>query len=477
METYETDRRSRAALCTRPNSAGGMLSCLRRSPWIAPLAAALTLFGCCAAMAALQRVSGNRAALFQNYRGPMNTRTPDGWSTTSPREGIAPRFEVAAGAGRAGSGALAIQGGGNAAAVGSWRRDWSPVRAGVTYRFTAWRRAEGVAYPTRSLTARLVWLDARGQPARPPDYVPAVASEGAWTRMEHVCVAPERAQTVRVELTLAWAPDATVWWDDVSLTEETPSAGRVVRALTVYHRPQGTGAAARSVEEFCRLMERAADQKPDVICLPEGVTVIGTGKSYAEVAESVPGPTTTRLGAAARKLKSYICAGLYEREGKILYNTAVLLDREGRVAGKYRKTHLPREEVEAGLTPGSEYPVFQTDFGKVGMMICWDLQFPEPSRALALKGAELILLPIWGGSDILARARAMENHVFLITSSYDMKTFIVDPKGDVAAEATREQPLALAELHLDRKIVQPWLGDMRTRTWNERRADLRVDGP
>jgi predicted amidohydrolase len=244
--------------------------------------------------------------------------------------------------------------------------------------------------------------------------------------------------------------------------------------MTVFHRPRGTASAAQSVEEFCRLVEGAAAQKPDVICLPEGITVVGTPKSYWEVSEAIPGPTTARLGTLARKLNSYVVAGIYERAGSVLYNTAVLIDRQGGVVGSYRKTHLPREEVEAGITPGDTYPVFQTDFGKVGLIVCWDLQFPEPTRAMALQGAEVVLLPIWGGSDVLARARAIENHVFLVTSSYDMKTFIVDPAGAVLAEATGEQPVVTAELRLDRKIVQPWLGDMKARTWKERRPDIPV---
>jgi len=152
-----------------------------------------------------------------------------------------------------------------------------------------------------------------------------------------------------------------------------------------------------------------------------------------------------------------------------------LIDRKGKLAGKYRKTHLPREEWEAGITPGDEYPVFETDFGKIGLTICWDVQFPEPSRAMALKGAEIILLPIWGGSDVLARARAIENHIFMITSSYDMRSFIVDPAGKVLAEATKENPIASAELRLDEKIFQPWLGDMKNRTWRERRPDLAAE--
>jgi predicted amidohydrolase len=109
------------------------------------------------------------------------------------------------------------------------------------------------------------------------------------------------------------------------------------------------------------------------------------------------------------------------------------------------------------------------------MMICWDLQFPEPARAMAAQGAEVILLPIWGGSDVLAQARAIENHVFLISSSYDMRTFIVDPAGKVLAEASKDKPVVTAELFLDRKVFQPWLGDMKNRTWKERRTDLRVN--
>jgi predicted amidohydrolase len=203
--------------------------------------------------------------------------------------------------------------------------------------------------------------------------------------------------------------------------------------------------------------------------------VVGTGRTYADVSEPIPGPTCEKLGAVARKLNTWIVAGIYEREGKIVYNTAVLIDRKGALAGKYRKTHLPREEWELGITPGNEYPVFDTEFGKVGLTICWDVQFPEPCRAMALKGAEIILLPIWGGSETLAKARAIENHIFLITSSFDMKSFIVDPTGAVMAEATREKPVAVATLNLDQKYFQPWLGDMKNRTWKERRPDIPLE--
>ena len=232
------------------------------------------------------------------------------------------------------------------------------------------------------------------------------------------------------------------------------------------------------MDEFCRVAKDAVlkeSARPDIICMPEGITVVGTGKSYYEVGETLPGPTSKRLGKLAKELNSYIVAGIYESEGDVLYNTAILMGRDGTMVGKYRKTHLPREEWEAGITPGDEYPVFDTDFGKVGLIICWDVQFPEPSRAMARKGAEILLLPIWGGNETLAKARAIENHVFLVSSSYDMKTFVVDPEGKVLAEATKDQPVAMAEMHLDREIFQYWLGDMKARTWRERRPDIAID--
>lgn len=398
----------------------------------------------------------------------------DGWTSWSPRSEIAPAFSIDRTGGRDGHGALKIEAR-NPREFGAWRRRVDGVVPGKTYRFTAYYRSRNVPREQQCISARLEWLDSKGGSVQPPDYVPDVGQEGGWNKIEYATQAPEGAAAVQIRLSLQWSPGGTVWWDGIRLDEESSQPGRTIRAVTIFHRPRSTASAAASVEEFCRLVRQCAAGKPDVICLPEGITVVGTGKSYAEVSEPVPGPTTEKLGSLAREVGAYIVAGIYERVGPVIYNTAVLIDRKGKLAGTYRKTHLPREEVEGGITPGDTYPVFKTDFGTVGLMICWDVQFPEPARAMALQGAELILLPIWGGSEVLARARAIENHVFLVTSSYDMKTFVVDPKGDVLAEATSSSPIATAELHLDRPILQPWLGNMKTRTWKERRPDIPVD--
>ncbi len=397
----------------------------------------------------------------------MNQDTPDGWTTWTPRAEIAPRFFVE-------PDALAIHGDGNPACHGAWRRRVEVV-GGRCYRFTARCRTEGIAHARRCVTARLDWRDVDGERVRQPDLIGEAGREGDWTTLEYAAAAPLSAHHVWVELALAWSAGGTVWWDGVTLAEAVPWPARIVRAGTVHHRPRDTRSPAENVAQFCRLIEGAAHHRPDILCLPEAITVIGIGKELHEAGEPIPGPTTDALGTLARSLHCYLVAGIIERVGRAAHNTAVLIGRDGRVVGTYRKTHLPREEVEAGLTPGDAYPVFRTDFGTVGLMICWDVQFPEPARALALAGAELLLLPIWGGSEILARARAIENHVFLVSSTYDMRSFIVNPAGQVLAEATDADPVAVAELALDRPLLQPWIGDMRARTWKERRPDIPVE--
>lgn len=405
---------------------------------------------------------------------PANLVARDAWQAWSPREEIRPRLRWDGRVGHAERGSLRIDGAGNAAAFGGWRRTVEALPAGTPCRFTAWYRARGVEHERRSVIARLEWRDDSGRSVRPPDYALDVARDGEWTRVEYVAPVPEQARTAEITLSLAFAPKGTVWWDDVALEPVNQPRDRVVRVATIHHRPANRPSAAASVEEFCRLAETLAGRGPDLVCLPEGITVVGTGKTYADVSEPVPGSTTARLGELARRLRCYVVAGLYERVGPVVYNTAVLIGRDGSLVGRYRKTHLPREEWEAGIAPGGEYPVFDTDFGRVGLMICWDLQFPDPARALAAQGAEVIALPIWGGSEVLARARAIENAVVLVSSSYDMRSFVLDSTGQILAEATTASPVAVAEVHLDRPVYQPWLGNMKTRTWKERRVDLPV---
>jgi predicted amidohydrolase len=238
---------------------------------------------------------------------------------------------------------------------------------------------------------------------------------------------------------------------------------RIVKLATIHHRPRNSKSSQENLLTFSKLVDQAGAQKADIVCLPEGVTIVGTEHDYVSASEPVPGPTTKFLGDVAKKNNLYIVAGLLEKEGDVVYNTAVLIDRSGNLAGKYRKTSLPREEIDGGITPGNSFPVFDTDFGRIGMMICWDVTFPEPARALAQQGAEVIFLPIWGGDIKLTMARAIENQVYVVSSTYDMISAVFDLEGNVLKEAKDDNPVIVVDVDLNEQKLWPWLGDLKNR--------------
>jgi predicted amidohydrolase len=430
------------------------------------------LFALCAsaALAAPVRV-------YESGFHPGPDGKPAGWTTWSARAETAPRCFVDTLHYRSQPGSLAISGASNIAEHGGWERPVPGIEAGAWYRVTAYYRTEAVEHESLQVVARLDWRDAGNHRAGQPDYVYKARREGAWTKVTLDAPAPEKTAAVVMQLYLSNSPQGTVWWDDISL-EQIPAPGaRKITVASINLRPSGTKSAAESVRQFLNATEASVHGKTDVILFPEGITVVGTGKSYAEVAESIPGPTTASLAELARKRSSYVVAGIYEREGPAVYNTAVLLNRTGDVIGKYRKVYLPREEIERGLTPGSDYPVFQTDFGTVGLMICYDVFFADPARNLALKGAEMILMPIWGGDETLGKARAIENRVFLVASGYDYPTYVMDPNGEILSLAGQRGAAAIATIDLNKRYGHPQLGDMRNRRPKELRVDVKPSLP
>ncbi|MCC6857389.1 MAG: carbon-nitrogen hydrolase family protein [Bryobacterales bacterium] len=402
---------------------------------------------------------------------PDSGEPPPGWTTWAARPEIAPRMFLDATHYRKGPASLAVSGNSNAAAYGGWEYAAGGVEPGKWYRLQAYYRAEGVPQEQLQIVARLDWRSAGGR-AGQPDYAWKLQRDGEWRQISLEAPAPARAVSVRIQLYLANAPQGTVWWDAISL-EEIPDPGpRTVTIASINLQPRNTGSAESSVSRFLETVDSSVT-RADLILLPEGITVVGTGKKYAEVAETIPGPTVSRLAAMARRKNAYIAAGLYEREGIAIYNTAVLIGRKGELVGKYRKVYLPREEIEGGLTPGNDYPVFRTDFGTVGLMICWDVQYTDPARELARRGAEILLLPIWGGNLALGKARAIENHVFLVSSGYGYPTQVLDPNGEILAQAAEQGRAATATIDLNKRYLDEWLGDMRGRFMKELRTDLR----
>jgi predicted amidohydrolase len=392
-----------------------------------------------------------------------------GWKTQAPRDEIRPKSFRDSSRHLSSGAALATSGDGNPIEYGGWARQVDGIAAGHYYRFTAHFHAESVANERRQVVARLDWLDANGARVGQPDYAVESDVAGDWNTLGAHVAAPEGSKSVRVELILAWAPMGTVWWDDISLVPSQAPADRWVRLGTISYHPRHN---PDNLAGWIREIDAIATEKPDIVCLGEEMINAGRSLDYLGAAEPIPGPSTERLGEAARRNGMYLVAGLIERDGHAAYNTCVLIDRHGKVAGKYHKVYLPREEIEGGLTPGSDNPVFDTDFGRIGMMVCWDAEYIEPARALGYRGAEVILVPAAGGYLTLLKARALENHLFIVSSGYDVESAVIDPTGTVLY-STREAPVhKVVRVNLAGNFADPWEGDMRPRYRTEIRPDL-----
>jgi predicted amidohydrolase len=386
------------------------------------------------------------------------------WHFKSHRPDIAPVHWVDDEVRYEGKATLALSGQGKAYANGCWTLDMD-ITAGKFYEFRTCFRQTNVDFPNRTILARIVWQGKDGMRITQPEYPETLREKTAndWNLIRQRYKAPEGAVTARLELVFRWDNDGTVHFSEATFKEVQEMKSRMVNVAAIHYRPENTGSPMENLELFSRYIGGAADSNADIVCLPEAITMVGTGKSYSDVSEAVPGPSTEFLGSLASQYNIYIVAGLLEQDGPVIYNTAVLIDREGKLAGKYRKVSLPREEIEGGITPGNSYPVFDTDFGRIGMMICWDLQFPEVARQLTIQGAEVIFMPIWGGNLTLASARAIENQVWLVSSSYDMKTGIFDLEGELIAEANEQDPVVVVEVDLNQHQYWPWVGDLKNR--------------
>lgn len=243
----------------------------------------------------------------------------------------------------------------------------------------------------------------------------------------------------------------------------------------------------KNLDKVEDLIRKAAEKGAQIICTQE----LFNGMYFPQIidvekydwAEPLDGPTNKKLQSLSKELGIVTICSFYEHAADGLYfNTASVYDADGKYLGKYRKHHIPeapRFIEKYYFTPGDTgYPVFKTKFGTIGVLICWDEWFPEPSRILALKGAEIVFYPTAIGvnadiSDFVTSqpwrkaivSNAIHNNMYVAAPNrvgredatdgsgymtFYGTSFLADPWGEIVSEAqTKEDEIILAEIDLN----------------------------
>jgi predicted amidohydrolase len=228
-----------------------------------------------------------------------------------------------------------------------------------------------------------------------------------------------------------------------------------------------SGSVAERLKLAAKLLDAAARNSAaqyagkglDLMVFPEFALCRETGATAAERAVSLPGPILDLLGAKAREHQTWIIVPMTLREegaDNLFSNAAVLLNRAGHVAGIFRKVHPIADDrgvFEGGVTPGRSYPVFDCDFGRLGILICWDMAYEEAWNALAAGGAELVALPSASPQNLRPMAQALRHHYYVVNSAPRDNASVFDPIGRTVAQATAAPGVLVQEIDLSYAIL------------------------
>ncbi|QDV21826.1 carbon-nitrogen hydrolase family protein [Aureliella helgolandensis] len=224
------------------------------------------------------------------------------------------------------------------------------------------------------------------------------------------------------------------------------------------------GLRESSPENMVRAMlkraEQAASQQPDLVCFPEVFTCANLSNGRPELAKfaSTPlCPVTQPVADFAKRHQCYVICPTYTQHDGRYFNAAVLFDRSGRVAGEYQKIRLTLGEIENGLTPGPDTPpVFETDFGRLGCQICFDMEWMDGWQKLRKAGAEIVVWPsAFAGGSMVNTMAALHRYVVVSSTRKDTSK-VCDIDGAQLAATSRWNTWAVTTVNLEKVFMHTW---------------------
>jgi len=393
---------------------------------------------------------------------PLPLRHAAAWS---PRPALSPLTSQPA------PGAYAAQSNGSPGCYGGWDLVFpAPETAWARVRFTA--RPEGLEHGLDGVRAALFWNEDLNYATMRWEPVLAQHQTAAGVVFEGAAPVPPGARSLVVRLLLCWSSLGVVTWDAVEVEGcAAPAPRRWRLAAGGGPLPGGTRSLATNTEAYLGFCREAAERQVDLLCLPEVMLSTGlpsSAEAIAAQAIQIPGPETAPFQEFCREARMVLCFSAWERRGELIHNTAMLIDREGAIAGTYRKVHLASPlEPWWGITPGHDIPVHRVDDARIAMAICMDSSVEESARVPGVLGAEILCMPImgdhravtgWTGGpsdwDVdrwraIQQVRAMDNQVAMVISvNTGPGTCIVSPSGVVLDMLQGRRRLAIGEVDL-----------------------------
>ena len=210
------------------------------------------------------------------------------------------------------------------------------------------------------------------------------------------------------------------------------------------------------IKAFLKRMEEITPYQPDIVCLPEAFPYAGR-PPLSEIAEVPIGAFSAPFAEYAKKNNCYVVCPIYTKQSGKYYNSAVIIDREGKALGEYRKIRPTIGEMERGITPGPlDPPVFKTDFGIIGVQICFDLEWPDGWKRLRKSGAEIVFWSSAFAGGTALNAKAQLNKYCVVSSTRKDTSKICDISGEEIAWTGRWNQWICAPVNLEKAFLHTW---------------------